>query len=92
MMRGRGLKQHTTGLAIGLALLSLPCGASRLEAAGSAPRDFLSTYLPRVRLNRAEIQNQGEEGTLVSCAFQAIKRTAATGFDETTIVFQDSAA
>jgi hypothetical protein len=35
-MRGRGLQQHTAGLAIGLALLSLPCGVSRLQAAGSA--------------------------------------------------------
>jgi hypothetical protein len=35
-MRGRGLQQHTAGLAMGLALLSLPCGVSRLEAAGSA--------------------------------------------------------
>ena len=35
-MGGRGLEQYRAGLAIGLALIALPCGASRLEAAGSA--------------------------------------------------------
>jgi hypothetical protein len=35
-MGGRGLEQHRAGLAIGLALMALSCGASRLEAAGSA--------------------------------------------------------
>jgi Phage tail tube protein len=63
-----------------------------MEVAGAAPRDFVNIYLPRVRLNKVDIQNQGEEGTLVNCSFQALKRVAATGYDETTIVFQDSAA
>lgn len=63
-----------------------------LEAAGSAPKAFVSLNLPKLRITRADVQNSGEEGTIIQCTAQALKRASATGFDETSISFQDSEA
>ena len=64
--------------------------AVQLNVDSSANSDFFSIFLPRVKLSSATVQRQGDGGIPVSFAFQALKKATTTGFDASTVIFQDS--
>lgn len=60
-----------------------------LTGAGSAPQDFLSFHLPRIKLGGTS-KNDGEGQLIQTVPFQALLMPTTTGFDSTTICIQDS--
>ncbi len=63
-----------------------------LEVGGSAPKDFIKLSMTNIVLTVHDIGVQGRAGTPVTAGFQARIKPTATGYDNTTITFQDSAA
>lgn len=59
-------------------------------APGSEPRSFYSIFLPRVKLNSADVDDPDGPVT-ISANFRALKKATATGYNPTTIQMQDSA-
>lgn len=60
-----------------------------LEAPGTAPRDFVSIFLPRVKINSAAVGDE-ETGQIVTMDFEALLKATATGYESTTLYIQDS--
>jgi hypothetical protein len=52
--------------------------------------DFISAFMPRVKLTGADIRDAGEQGIPITVPFQALKKTTTSGYDAATIVLQDS--
>lgn len=63
-----------------------------MECAGAAPKDFIKFTLPNIVLNQHDVGVQGRAGVPVSAGFMARLKATATGYDNTTITIQDSAA
>lgn len=55
----------------------------------SSPAGFISFYLPRVKLSGAT-KNDGEGGLIQTLPFQALLKPATTGYEQTTLLMQDS--
>jgi hypothetical protein len=60
-----------------------------MNADNSSASEFISIHMPRIKLGSATVDD-GEKGLIQTCSFTAIKKAAATGYDSTTIVVQDS--
>lgn len=58
----------------------------------AAPFDFVSIHMPRVKTMNMSRPLQGEGVQRIQGQFQALLPASATGFDQSTIIFQDSAA
>lgn len=52
--------------------------------------DFISFFMPRVKFSAANIGSAVEGGVPITMPFQAIYKTAATGYDGGTLVVRDS--
>lgn len=63
----------------------------QFQEPGSEPRDFFAIFLPRVKLMSAAADDPDTVITQ-TLDFEALLKPAATGYDSTTIVVQDSAA
>ena len=61
------------------------------EAAGSAPKDFFSIHLPRVKI-KSQSPDDPDAGIQQTVDIKALIRAAATGQEQTTIMVQDSLA
>lgn len=60
-----------------------------IEAPGTDPKEFVSIYLPRVKLNSAD--DDDPDGPIVQTFnFRALKPTSGTGVELSTIMMQDS--
>jgi hypothetical protein len=59
------------------------------NAPGNAPRNFFGIFLPRIKLFSAD---EDDPDNLISqtLAFEALKKTIATGYESTTLMVQDS--
>lgn len=62
----------------------------QMNVDSSANSDFFSIVLPRIKLGSATVQRQGEGGIPVSFSFQALKKPTTSGWDATTVIFQDA--
>lgn len=58
-----------------------------INAPGST--DFFSIFIPRIKIGGSP-ENDGEGGLIQTMPFMALLKQGATGYDETTIVIQDS--
>ncbi|MBP7548675.1 MAG: hypothetical protein KA761_00195 [Gemmatimonadaceae bacterium] len=63
-----------------------------LESGAAAPYDFLTMNMQRVKFSGISRQIQTEDGVIVSFPFQALLKTAATGYDGVTFTMQRSNA
>lgn len=63
---------------------------SVFEAAGVAPRDFLAFSIQRAKFTGNSKSIGADGGVILSLPFQALLRTAAPGFDATTMAIQSS--
>lgn len=64
-----------------------------LTTSSSATADFLTIYMPRVKLGGADVSADGEAGMSLTMPFTALKyATAGAGIEATTIQFVDSQA
>lgn len=61
------------------------------ESPGAAPRSFFNVFLPRVKVNSAT-PDDSDTGRVQTVNIRALERPAATGYDATSIMVQDSAA
>jgi hypothetical protein len=56
---------------------------------GNAPRDFVSIFMPRVKLMSAS-EDDPDTAIVQTLDFEALKKATATGYEATTIMIQDS--
>lgn len=64
-----------------------------LTTSSSSTADFITVYMPRVKMGGAEVSTDGEAGMALTMPFVALKyATAGTGIEATTIRFTDSQA
>jgi hypothetical protein len=60
-----------------------------INAPGSAPTEFFSVFIPRLKLGGAA-ESDGTGGLIQTMPFQALLKPVTNGYDSTTIVIQDS--
>lgn len=65
-------------------------GEIHLKIDNAAGDEFVSIFLPKVKCNSANMDD-GEGGVIQTIAFSGIRKETATGYDETIMLFQDSA-
>lgn len=58
-------------------------------APGSEPRSFFTVFMPRVKLNSADVDDP-DGPTSITASFRALKKSTTTGYNATTIQIQDS--
>lgn len=64
-----------------------------LTTGSSATADFVTVYMPRVKMGGADVSTDGEAGMAITMPFTALKyATAGTGIEATTIRITDSLA
>lgn len=61
-----------------------------LAVSGVAGADYISFYMPRVKMTGGDMANAGKAGVPITFPFQALLKPTTTGYDNTTITVQDS--
>lgn len=64
--------------------------ALMLASSNADAADYISIFMPRVKLGGADRANAGQAGIPITLPFQALLKGSATGYDNTTISIGDS--